>query len=168
MAKDTTPTPTTALSVNQAADAIVALINAQPRSPRADEIAAVIARATMAAPVEIGETTELSLEIRRVIKEIDANNATLNTLQEEGPAWDECQRQINANQARLDELVARMPETPRSFGELLTVAEIAYHWWEKELGGGLVGLDIENPCPDEYWPPRLILAVMTMGGRIHA
>jgi hypothetical protein len=44
MAKATAP-DTTALSASEAAGAIVALINGSPRSPRQDEIEAIIAKA---------------------------------------------------------------------------------------------------------------------------
>src|SRR5436190_24092496 len=50
MAKATAP-DTTALSVSEAAAAIVALINASPRSPRPHEIGAIIAKVSAPSPL---------------------------------------------------------------------------------------------------------------------
>lgn len=170
MAKDTPSTPTAPLSVNQAADAIVALINAQVRSPRHDEIASVVSRvATRTIPSDAGKTSELGLEIRATIARIDAINEQFSNIDDEkSQEWLRCERSFNAEHELLRQLATHLPLVPRSFSELLTIAEILYHWHDKELDGRLNGLDREDPCPHEYWTPRLILAVMTMGGRIHA
>jgi uncharacterized membrane protein YccC len=157
------------LTVDQAAGVIVGLINARRHSPRHDDIAAVIARTVGTSAAAATEVSDLGLKIRHVIQDIAANDAELDELPEDSAQYRACQARIDAGFARLDELTAQLPHTPRTLADLLTIAEVAYYWWDKDRNpdGTLSALD-DNVCPDDHWAARLILAVVTMGGRHHA
>ena len=134
-------------AAGDAADEIVALINASPCTPRADEIAAIIARA--AAPACSAKSPLLTR-----VREITARIAAAEKIAD-GAAADAA---ITKAQEELQELDAQIPRPPRSFADLVARAQVAYAGGEARHDGTLA----EAEAPDIFEGPaaRLVEDVL--------
>ena len=105
--------------------------------------------------------SDLGIEIRAVVAEIRAEDALVQQLN--GPAKVTCQQRVAAAFARLEQLQAQLPDEPRTFADLILLAEVAYWWARKAPDGTLLAL-ANDSNPNEYFAARLIGAVLTMAG----
>jgi hypothetical protein len=108
-----------------AAAEIVALINASPRTPRVDEIAAIIARAAAPAPAADSPLLARAQEIYARLK----STATLNGR--------EADAVIDKAFEDLQALEAEIPRPPRSFADLVALAQVAFAAGEVQEDGTL-------------------------------
>jgi hypothetical protein len=111
------------MSITEAAAAIVALINASPRSPRQEEIEAIIAKhATSAA----APATPMVAEIRDTVARLDEAFAVLGKVRPTDKASEEAaQARVDELQDRLEELGNQIPDPPETLADLMAWAEIA-------------------------------------------
>ena len=107
------------------------------------------------------QSVNLGDEIRVVVVEIIAQDALVQQL--EGPARIVCRKRLAAAFARLEGLQARLPNAPRTFADLVLLAELAYWWTPKASDGKLLAL-AGDAVPNEHFAARLIAAVLTMAG----
>ena len=153
MAKATAP-DTTALSVSEAAAAIVTLINSRAQSPWPDEIEAIIAKA-IAAEAPALHVSELGRKLRADLARFDAwlgedvSDADWDDVW--GSDWNEIYR-----------LEAQIPNPPRSFADVVARAELAYFGCDKGLDNRTMDLDAEDCWEGPV--ARLIEAVLQFGG----
>ena len=150
--------PIAQLSVEQAAAQIVALINASPRSPRQDEIAAVIAR-TAATPPTLPELAPEHLEYRRLIAEAKKQD-------DEGiPDGEDGDAAVEALQSKIMALERKIWSTPaRTLADVLLRGEIALH----NENGIMDSLNDAEAYYDERATAQLIQAVVDVLGGRHA
>lgn len=130
---------------------IVALINASPRTPRVDEIAAVIVRTV--APAFVADSP-LVAEAR----EIAASIAAAEKLADE----EACDAAITEAHADLQDLDERIPRPPCSFADLVARAQVAYAGAEVRDDGSMAEAD--NPDLFEGPAARLVEAVLQFAG----
>ena len=104
---------------------------------------------------------DLGSDIRAAVAEIRDQDALVQQL--EGPAKLICQKRIAAAFARLECLQAQLPSVPRTFADLVMLAEIAYWWARKAPDGALLALT-HGTNPNDHFAARLIDAVLTMAG----
>jgi hypothetical protein len=123
MAKATAP-DTTALSVSEAAGAIVALINSRSQSPWPHEIEAIIAKVAPAQAPAL-HVSELGHKIRAAIARVD--KAERSTSGEDAP-----DAVANAGWNELYRLEEQIPDPPQSFADLVIRAELAYFGADKD------------------------------------
>jgi hypothetical protein len=107
------------------------------------------------------QVADLGSDIRAVVAEIGAQDELVQQL--EGPAKTICQKRLAAAFARFEDLQARLPNVPRTFADLVLLAELAYRWARKAPNGKLSSL-ADGAAPNEYFAARLIDAVLTMAG----
>jgi hypothetical protein len=81
----------------------------------------------------------------------------------EGPAKLTSQRKIAYAFARLEQLQARLPDVPRTFADLVLLAELAF-WWGRKAPDGMLSALARDAAPNEHFAARLINAVLTMAG----
>jgi hypothetical protein len=153
--------------IEQAAKNIVALINERPRSPTEAEIARAISSGLYSSAPSSAHA-EINLSIRQIVHAITESEIRLVALSEGTPAYSRQEAFIDGLWEKLDTLGSKLPTTPQSFEDLLTIAEVAYYWADKEPDGAICSLNKDADCPREHWAARLIFAVMSLGGRIHA
>jgi hypothetical protein len=111
-------------------------------------------------------SNDLGSDIRAVVAEIRAEDELVQQL--EGPAKIVSRKRLAAAFARLEGLQARLPDGPRTFADLVLLAELAYWWAPKASDGKLLAL-AGDAIPNEHFAARLIDAVLTMAGqRFHS
>jgi hypothetical protein len=107
----------------QAAEAIVALINSRPTTPRLDEIVAIIARVG-SNPVTL---PRLSAEIRAKIAELRAAYDVVAKLHP-GPDFDAAEARVDLLADELNDLEEQIPNPPRSLADIVMRADVAMYW----------------------------------------
>ena len=150
------------LSSEEAAAAIVALINSSPRSPRQDEIEAILAR-IMPAPATDVPISDLRIRLRKAMANSDAALRVASRL----PPGAECDLAEAERAQWLDEIAAmeaEIPNPPRSFEDLVARAEIARYGGDVVAGKLMEAEDEE----DVFLGPaaRLIEAVLQFSGSL--
>ena len=141
--------------ISQAAAEIVALINASPRSPRQEEIEAILAKAIAPAEAPALHVSELGRKLRADLERFDAwlgkdvSDADWDDVW--GSDWNEIYR-----------LEAQIPNPPRSFADVVARAELAYFGCDKGLDNRTMDLDAEDCWEGPV--ARLIEAVLQFGG----
>ena len=117
--------------VSQAAAEIVALINSSPRSPRPDQIAAIIAKALAPQPVASSLASsplpQLGIDIRNKIAELQVAYSALGPLSP-GPEEDAAEAVVEQLKADLCRLELQIPEPPQSYADIRMRAEMALYW----------------------------------------
>jgi hypothetical protein len=144
------------LAVEQAATAIIALINSRPRCPSRDEIEAILNKITWAGATDSYDV----VEVRRVVARLAESREATGKLHD-GPEFEAANGNIDRWKAKLDELEAQVPNPPRSFNDLVILAEIARAGADVGKDGGMVELD-DDDC-FERPAARLIEAVLQFG-----
>jgi len=141
-------------SVSTAAAAIVGLINSSPRSPRQEEIEAIIAKVAPAEAPAL-HVSELGRKLRADLARFDAwlgkdvSDADWDDVW--GSDWNEIYR-----------LEAQIPNPPRSFADVVARAELAYFGADK--GPDNRTMDLEEGDCWEGPAARLIEAVLQFAG----
>jgi hypothetical protein len=153
-------------SVQQAAEAIVALINASPRSPRIEEIEAVIAKCVPSnAVASPAPTPPLLAKIRDAARRLEETFDVYGKIRPGDPNEDTVTAKLDQIQAELEDLEGKIPSPPRSFVDLVAWAEIA------RAGAGIHkdGTIAETQEDDVFQRPaaRLMEAVLQMGACGH-
>lgn len=167
---------TETLSVEQAASAIVAMINARAASPTLAEIAEVIAKAlapaTSAKPVH----SALAQQIRTLLPELqaailaktgaDARAIGAGVDPDEFPEHIDASRHAEQLETDLAVLVDKLWSSPvRSFEDVVLIAEIAQHkaldWVTHGESDGL----LDPACYDLEAYGRLTMAVLALAGK---
>jgi hypothetical protein len=157
MSSRSIPTP-----AHQAAVAIVELINSSPRSPRIEEIEAVIAGAFFGGPAPA--PSPLLAKAKAIMARKDAVVRTIGRLLD-GPEFDDGEAELTRLQAELEDLEAEIPSPPQSFGDLVVRAEIARYGADVRKDGTMA----EAGDDDVFVGPaaRLVEAVLQMGASSH-
>jgi hypothetical protein len=160
MAKATAP-DTTALSVIEAATAIVALINSRAQSPWPQEIEAIIAKiAPGEAPAR--HASELGHKIRAAIARADEAEQAMAALSRE--AFEAASALADQRHAELDLLEERLPNPPMTFGDIVIRAELANFGADKDRDKRTMSALHKGDC-FERPAARLIEAVLQFAGR---
>jgi hypothetical protein len=139
-------------AVQGAAAAIVALINASPRSPRQDEIEAILAR-TCAAPAQEMPISDLRIRLRKAMAMSNAALQVAARLQM-GAEFDLADAARSQWEDEIAGIEAEIPNPPRCFEDLVARAEIARHDGDVVDGNVFVG-----PAG------RLVEAVLQIAGK---
>jgi hypothetical protein len=147
--------------MQEAAAAIVALINSSPRSPRQEEIEAILARVGTAPTREARPISDLRIRIRKAIAQAEAALHVVGELPA-GPKFELAQADLNTWEDEIAALEDDIPNPPRSYDDLLARAEVARH------GGDVVDgklMEAENQ-EDVFVGPaaRLVEAVLQYRG----
>ena len=154
------------LTVEQAATAMQQLINTSPRSPTKAEIEAIMARV---APVAAAPTVPDRVQrIRDAIAKIKADEDVLfggTCPEDDDPRRVEYQKRVDAGKDVLNALARQVPMRPREFSDVLSIAEVANYWADRELDGTISHLQREDADPFDHFATRLVVAVMAFGGR---
>jgi hypothetical protein len=147
------------ITPQEAAAQIVALINSSPRSPRQEEIEAIIARAE---PSSVVPTTPLLIKIRETVARLGDAFDAYGKLTPKHPAEDAVQARIDQFESELENLEHQIPSPPQSFADLVAWAEIAH------AGAGIYADErIDAAQADDVFErpaARLMEAVLQMGG----
>jgi hypothetical protein len=156
---DSIPIPEN-LSHTEAAAAIVALINSSPRSPRQEEIEAILARVGTA-PAQEAPISDLRITIRKAIAQAETALRVVGKLPA-GAEFELAQAELLQWEDEIAALEDDIPNPPRSFEDLLARAEIARH------GGDVIDgklMEAENE-EDVFIGPaaRLVEAVLQFRG----
>jgi hypothetical protein len=162
MAQATTASIPHANSVQQAASAIVALINSSPRSPRQEEIEAIIANV---APSGTAPATPLLMKIRETAARLGEAFDVQGKVHPADKAADKAaQARIDEFQDELDQLEDQIASPPQSFADLVAWAEIARSGADLHTDGTMG----EAEEDDVFLRPaaRLIEAVLQFGGAL--
>jgi hypothetical protein len=112
------------MSIQEAASAIVALINSKPTSPTRDEIEAVLRCADFRAPFLLSPSLA---SIHEVIARLREANVIAGKLLA-GPEFDAAEAEVIRWEERLEELEARIPNPPRSPHDILLRAVVARYF----------------------------------------
>lgn len=139
-----------------AAERIAALINSRPRSPTISEMATIIAEAqTETAEAELWPADKIETEIRETIAEYQA---LVDARCQQVDQFDKLEDRINA-------LEQQLPERPRTVSNLISRAELAWVWSDKEADGTMTALDADcDRGVDDAAVARLIVAVLQFAG----
>jgi len=146
----------------EAAAAIVALLNSSPRSPRPDEIEAILKRVGATAAHE-APISDLRIRLRKAMAKADTALQVASRLLPGA----ECDRAEAERAQWLDEIAAmeaEIPNPPRSFEDLVTRAEVARYGGDV-VDGKLMEAEDEE---DVFTGPaaRLIEAVLQFSGSL--
>jgi hypothetical protein len=154
------------LSIEEATNVLHALINASPRSPSKAEIGAIIARVAPAAAVPATVPDRVQ-RIRDAIAKIKADEDVLfgGTCPEDNdPRRVEYQKRVESGKDELNALARQLPLRPQEFSDVLSIAEIAHYWADRELDGTMSHLVREDADPFDHFSTRLVVAVLALGG----
>ena len=144
-------------SAEQAADAIIALINASPTTPRRDELAGIIS--TVAAPMKALSPEHLAY--RELRAEVDRYCARVERSKES----EDYEAEINALLERVSDMEKTIWATPATtLADLLLRAEIA----ENNENGAMDDLDNPDAYLDDRAFAQLIRAALDVLGGHHA
>lgn len=146
-------------SINDAAAAIVALINSAPNTPSVSDIANVIARTV---PAEGGPpASRLTLELR--LRRQALHSAIAEALESERtPAYEAACAKARRRSQELDDLAGLVWRRPvGSWDDVVMRAEVALAYHEGAVDGTIEGLDAS--CPFERSLAELLTAVATIG-----
>src|SRR5262245_48916723 len=116
------PQPT---SIQQAAAAIVRLINSSPRSPRQEEIEAILVRVEPLAQNEAPPISGLRIRLRKAMA--GYNEALGVAAKSLGPEFDRAEAEQTAWGEEIAALEAEIPNPPQCFEDRVARAEIARH-----------------------------------------
>ena len=143
------------LSSEEAAAAIVALINSSPRSPRQDEIEAILAR-IMPAPATDVPISDLRIRLRKAMANSDAALQRASRLL--GAEFDIAEAERVQWGDEIAAMEKEIPNPPRCFEDLVARAEIARYGGDV-VDGKLMEAEDEE---DVFLGPagRLIEAVL--------
>jgi hypothetical protein len=155
--------------IQEAAAAIVALINSSPRSPRQDEIEAIIARDVIEAiiarigsvPAQAAPISDLRIRLRKAMAKADAAlDASCKLL--DGPEFATAEAELSTWNDEIAAMESEIPNPPRCFEDLVARAEIARHGGDV-VDGKLMEAEDEE---DVFLGPaaRLIEAVLKYRG----
>jgi hypothetical protein len=111
-----------AIPVQEAAAEIVRLINASPRSPRQEEIEAILAKAV---PSGTAPATPLLTKIRKTAARLDEAFDALGKVKPGDPVEAGAQARIDQLEGDLEDLEGQIPNPSQSLADLLAWAEIA-------------------------------------------
>jgi hypothetical protein len=146
--------------IQQAAAAIVRLINSSPRSPRQEEIEAIIANVATSG---IAPATPLLTKIRETATRLHEAYDVLGSVHPADKAADQAaQARIDELQDELEELGDQIASPPQSLTDLVAWAEIAHSGADVRADGSIG----EAEDDDVFLRPaaRLIEAVLRFGG----
>jgi hypothetical protein len=110
------------MSVTDTAAAIVALINSSPRSPRQEEIEAILAKHM---PTGTAPVTRVVVKVRETAALLEEAFAAYGKVQPGDAVEAGVQARIDQIQGELENLEGQIPNPPRSFADLVAWAEIA-------------------------------------------
>jgi hypothetical protein len=153
---ETCNSPSQPLSVEQAATAIIDLMNSRPQCPGRDEIEAILKKMTWARI-----DGSVVLEVRRVSALLAERERAAGKLK--GAAFHAANAERARWQARLDELEAQVPNPQSSFSDLVVLAEIAHAGAEVGEDGRMA--EIDEPDIFERPAARLVEAVLQFHAR---
>jgi hypothetical protein len=147
-------------SIQDAAAQIVALINSSPRSPRQEEIEAILTRIGPTAPTDAPPVGELRLRLHNA--EAGYDEALAVAAKTMGPEFKAAEAQQVAWGEEIAALEKEIPSPPRRYEDLVARAEVARH------GGDVIDgklMEAEND-EDVFLGPaaRLVEAVLQLGG----
>jgi hypothetical protein len=170
MALEAITSTTVASTVEQAAKAIVELINERPTSPRQDEIEAIVGRTVVQAslaPTSLSDDQDRLLEaVQEYLaaeRALDESGKTTTTRDEEEPFI----RRSDSAIERLNVLAAELPSPPRSLTDVVLLGLVAFCHADKHLNGRLVNLTNDEADHDEIAAARLIEAILQFVGFKH-
>ena len=118
---DSIPQPES-LSAPEAAAAIMALINSSPRSPRQEEIEAIVAKVL---PSGTAPATPLLTKIRETAARLDEAFDVQGKVKPGDPVEEAAQARIDQLQGDLEDLEGQISNPPQSFADLIAWAVIA-------------------------------------------
>lgn len=147
-------------SIQHAAADIVRLINSSPRSPRQEEIEAIIANVVTSG---IAPATPLLMKIRETATRLHEAYDVLGNVHPADKAADQAaQARVDEFQDELEELGDQIASPPQSFTDLVAWAEIALSGADLRADGTMG----EAEEDDVFLRPaaRLIEAVLQFGG----
>ena len=111
------------------------------------------------------ENAELATEIRAAMARKTAAETACGKLHA-GPEFDRAGALAHKRCDELRALVARLPNPPRTFGDLALMAEIAFHHAVRDANGRMHALDDDDMF--NLSAARLIEAVLQLGEVRHA
>jgi hypothetical protein len=82
---------------------------------------------------------DLRHEIRRAVMEIGAASAALDSAGDD-LGRDACRTRLSEGLTRLEQLGMQLPQVPRTLSDLVTLAELAHAWADKDAGGRVLGV----------------------------
>src|SRR5215510_7477116 len=127
------PTRAAKAIVDLIAKAIVDLNNSKPRNPTQAEIAATI-EPLLCLEGPASETSPLAAQLRAALAAETAAREACTKLPD-GPAFDEASDLIEQRHAEVVELVSRIPSPPGRPEDLTLLAEVAFHYAERDRNG---------------------------------
>src|SRR5262245_303678 len=133
------PTRAAKAIVDLIAKAIVDLNNSKPRNPTQAEIAATI-EPLLCLESPALETSPLAAQVRAALAAETAAREACAKLPN-GSAFDEAQALCDQRHAEVVELVSRIPSPPRRIEDLVLLAEVAFHYAERDRNGRMTELD---------------------------
>jgi hypothetical protein len=160
MATEANRSPTATLTTQQAAVAIIDLINAQPTSPRQDEIEAVVARAAAPTFPAIATLSGPQALLLEAIHGCVAAEKALNAAGLPGDQYDAADARFTDALRRVRELSERLP-SPRSSTDIVLLAQAA--WCAADKANGR----IEAADHTEAAQVRVVEAVLELAGVDH-
>jgi hypothetical protein len=149
-----------ALTTDQIAQAIISLINSQPRSPTKDELAAVIVRA-MATPAATPTLSSEHLAYRKLVAEIEPYNE-LDSGMSDGEEGEAALARLQEQASELETEIWAKPA--KTLADVLLRAEIALH----NENGVMDALDNPDAYYDDLANAQLIRAVLDVLGGANA
>jgi hypothetical protein len=158
MATEAVSSTTAPLTTEQAAAAIVQLINARPDSPRHDEIEAIVGRAAGAPTLATASLSEQQARLHEAIQECVAAEKALNATDLPADQYEAADARFTDALRRVGKLSERLPSPTRSITDIILLAQAAYCTMEK----GEDGIDVDDSV--EAAAARLIEAVLRFAG----
>jgi hypothetical protein len=161
MAPKAASSTTAHLTTEQAAAAIVNLINVRPTSPRQDEIEAIVARVVIPAAISYSDEQAKLLE---AIQEClaaeealdEATHDRVDAVEPEG--WDAADAHYTDALSRVGELAEQL--AIRSFSDIVLLAQAAWCYVDKTADGN--GIDAADNV--EAAQARVVAAVLQLAG----
>ena len=161
---------TSTLTIEQAAAAIVELINGRFGSPRKDEIEAIVARAVGPAFLETTSFTDGQARLLEAVRECVAAERALDEAGEKTIAeltreeYEAADARFTAAEERVDKLAAELPNPLRSSADVALRAWVAFCHADKDPHGRLAGLSDDETDQAAATSARLIEAVLRSSG----
>jgi hypothetical protein len=157
-------------AIEQAAQAVVNLINSRPHGPSCAEIAEIMQQSAIRnqrvsssrdlAP----EETSLPAQLRSAIAaECTASRACVE--REDGRASDDAAVVYQQRLTELLALISRIPNQPRTFEDIVLLAEVAFHFAECDDKGRMAEIDDDDLFLSAA--ARVVQAVLDFAGMRH-